>query len=109
MAKGRKTGGRKPGSRNIHNADIRYLAQSYSNTAIEVLFGLMTNSKQDVVKISGARELLDPASGKPSPMEAPKDGEQEAMPVLVKVEVVDSNTQDTLIISAASEICDLAP
>lgn len=94
MAKGRKTGGRKPGSKNILNADIRYLAQSYANTAIEVLFGLMTNSKQDVVKISAARELLDRAYGKPSPMEAPKGEDEEAVPVLVKVEVIDARKVD---------------
>ncbi|PSL23465.1 hypothetical protein [Dyadobacter jiangsuensis] len=94
MAKGRKTGGRKAGSKNIISADIRYLAQSYANTAIEVLFGLMTNSKQDVVKISAARELLDRAYGKPSPMELPKGEDEEAVPVLVKVEVIDARKVD---------------
>ena len=70
MAKGKKTGGRQKGSKNIISTDIRYLAQTYGQDAITVLYKLMMNSKQDMVKLNAAREILDRGFGKAAPMAA---------------------------------------
>jgi hypothetical protein len=93
MAKGKKTGGRQKGSKNFVNVDVRYLAQTYAEKALQTLYDLMTSSKQDVVRKAAATEILDRAYGKPSPMEAPKDTEA-ATPVNVTVEVVDARKPD---------------
>ena len=93
MAKGRKTGGRQKGSKNILNVDVRYRAQSYAEEAVDMLYNLMKTSKQDVVRKAAATEILDRAYGRPAPMEPTKE-EDKAIPVNVTVEVVDARKPD---------------
>lgn len=83
MAKGKKTGGRQKGSKNILSTDIKYLAQAYGPDCIEVLYGLMINSKQDMVKLNAANSILDRGFGKPASMEQDDNG-KDNLPQLLR-------------------------
>ncbi len=62
--RGRKTGGRRIGTRNKSTMDLKALAQPYGPDAIEVLAKVMRESPSDTARIAAARELLDRAYGK---------------------------------------------
>jgi hypothetical protein len=78
VAKGQKTGGRKPGSANKSTVEIRSIAQQYGPAALEglaILAGLKAvegkkASESDMVKKSAMDSILDRAYGKATqPME----------------------------------------
>ena len=66
MARGFKTGGRRPGSLNKMTADVRQLAQQHGPAAIAQLAKLMTTAENEQVRVVAAKELLDRAYGKVS-------------------------------------------
>lgn len=62
--KGRKTGGRRPGTRNKITRDIRALAQAFTVKAIEELARLATGAESESARVAAIKELLDRAHGK---------------------------------------------
>lgn len=64
MAAGRKTGGRKKGTPNKATADIKALAQVYTNEAVEELAVIMRGSDSDAARVAAIKELLDRGHGK---------------------------------------------
>ena len=64
MAKGRKTGGRKPGSVNKATADIRELAQNYAPEALVELARLAKGAVSEAARVGAIKEILDRAYGK---------------------------------------------
>ena len=64
MAAGRKTGGRKKGTPNKATADIKALAQSYTDEAVMALAGIMRSSDSDAARVAAVKELLDRGHGK---------------------------------------------
>lgn len=73
MAKGIKTGGRKPGSANKITLEIKALAQQHAATAITELARLMKNADSEAARVAAIKELLDRAYGK-SPQAMTGDG-----------------------------------
>ena len=61
---GIKTGGRKAGTPNKTTKEVRDMAMSHADGAIELIIHLMNNSQSDSVRLSAARELLDRCCGK---------------------------------------------
>jgi len=68
---GQKTGGRKPGSLNKANREIRELAQQYGPEAIEALVAILKSpDSPPAAKVASANSILDRGYGKPrQPME----------------------------------------
>lgn len=67
MAKGFKTGGRRVGSLNKSNAEVRQLAQQYTIQAIETLVEIMQDAEAPhSARITAANHLLDRGHGKPT-------------------------------------------
>lgn len=67
MAKGFKTGGRRVGSLNKSNTELRSLAQQYTAQAIETLAEIMQSADASFgVRIVAANSLLDRGHGKPA-------------------------------------------
>jgi hypothetical protein len=64
MARGVKTGGRKPGSKNKVAADVKALAQSYGPEAIDRLVAHMRGAANEQTSVAAAKELLDRGYGK---------------------------------------------
>lgn len=65
MAKGVKTGGRKPGTLNKATAEVKELAREYSGDALAILAKIMKDEAQvAAARVSAAKELLDRAYGK---------------------------------------------
>lgn len=65
MAKGIKTGGRQPGTRNKVTADVKAIAQEHGPSVIAMLAGIALNAKKsDLARIAAGKELLDRAYGK---------------------------------------------
>lgn len=64
MAKGKKTGGRRAGTPNKANAEIKMLAGQHSQAAVERLAWLMVNAESEAAQVGAAKELLDRAHGK---------------------------------------------
>ena len=71
--KGKKTGGRQPGSLNKVSADIRELAGQQGPAVIAELARLATGSDSEPVRVSAGRELLDRGFGKPTQSREPID------------------------------------
>ncbi len=71
--KGKKTGGRQPGSLNKVSADIRELAGQYGPAVIVELARLATGADSEQVRVSAGRELLDRGFGKPTQSREPID------------------------------------
>ena len=71
--KGRKTGGRQPGTPNISTAAIKEMAGKYSEKVIKELARLATGADSEQVRVSAGRELLDRACGKPTQSREPID------------------------------------
>ncbi len=66
MAKGRKTGGRRPGSHN-KATPIKLAAQAYTAEALAVLVSIMQDPASGApARVSAAREILDRGYGKPA-------------------------------------------
>jgi hypothetical protein len=63
--------GRKRGVLNKCNAELRMLAQEYTEQAIETLCTLMTKSTNESVRLHAASALLDRGHGRP-PREQPQ-------------------------------------
>ena len=64
MAAGRKTDGRKKGTPNKATADIKALAQVYTNEAVEELAVIMRGSDSEAARVAAIKELLDRGHGK---------------------------------------------
>src|SRR5262249_14076635 len=65
MAKGRKTGGRKPGVPNKVTRELKELAQLYAPEAIATLREIMQHGETEAARVAAARELLDRGYGRP--------------------------------------------
>jgi hypothetical protein len=88
MAAGRKTGGRKKGTPNKATADIKALAQSYTNEAVMALAGIMRSSDSDAARVAAVKELLDRGHGKVP--QAHVGGDPDSQPIRVtRIELVD--------------------
>ena len=66
MAKGRKTGGRKPGVPNKATRELKDLAQPYALEAIQTLREIMKHGETEAARVAAARELLDRGYGRPA-------------------------------------------
>ena len=67
MAKGKKTGGRKPGSGNKVSHDIKQLAQVHGKKAIAYLYKLLKDKSQPAsIRLTASKELLDRGYGRAS-------------------------------------------
>jgi hypothetical protein len=65
MAIKKKTGGRKKGTPNNGTAELKALAQDYTEAAIVVMAAIMKNpDATDAARVSAANALLDRAHGK---------------------------------------------
>lgn len=62
--------------------DIRSLARSHTEAAINALVGILHNSTSDPAKVSAATAILDRGWGKPA---QPVDGDGEGGPVQLTV------------------------
>jgi len=71
--KGKKTGGRQPGSLNKVSADVRELAGQHGAAVIAELARLATEADSEQVRVSAGRELLDRGFGKPAQSRDPID------------------------------------
>ena len=71
--KGKKTGGRQPGSLNKVSADIRELSGKHGPLVIAELARLVTESDSEPVRVSAGKELLDRGYGKPAQSREPID------------------------------------
>lgn len=62
--------------------DIRSLARSYTEMAIQTLAGIAQNGEQEAARVRAAEALLDRGWGKPT---QPVDGDGEGGPVQLTV------------------------
>ncbi len=76
--KGKKTGGRQPGSLNKITADVRELAGQFGPAVIAELARLATGADSEPVRVSAGRELLDRGFGKPAQSREPIDDHRDA-------------------------------
>ena len=74
--------------------EIRSLARSYTEMAIQSLAGIAQNGESESAKVAAANALLDRGWGKPS---QPIDGDGEGGPVLQRIEtvIVDPKARDS--------------
>lgn len=61
---GERRGGRKKGTPNKANADVRAAARVYTVEAIETLAGIMRTGESEQARVSAADKILDRAWGK---------------------------------------------
>ena len=66
MARGKKSGGRLPGSLNLVTRELREAAQAYTETALEELARLAIHAESEAVRVAACRELLDRGHGRPA-------------------------------------------
>jgi hypothetical protein len=72
MAKGKKTGGRRPGVPNkitqakVEGVDVKALAGQYTEMAIAQLAHLAQNANSETARVAAANSLIDRGHGKPS-------------------------------------------
>lgn len=64
MAKGTKTGGRKPGSQNKVTADVKALAQKHAPAALAELARIALKGESEATRVAASKEILDRAYGK---------------------------------------------
>lgn len=83
MAKGFKSGGRKPGTPNKVTLAIKAIAAPYGEEAVEALANIMRHSDSDQAKVAAAKELLDRGFGK---AKQPLGGEEDGSPVPIALE-----------------------
>jgi hypothetical protein len=63
---GRRPGaGRPKGSKNRANKELRDLARTYTNDALETLAGIAQNGESEAARVQASVALLDRAWGKP--------------------------------------------
>ncbi len=62
--KGKKTGGRQPGTPNRSTAAIKEMAAEHGPTALTEIARLATKAKAEAIRFAACRELLDRAYGK---------------------------------------------
>lgn len=65
-APGERRGGRKKGVPNKATAEIKAIAQPYSEKAIAVLAQIMQTGESEAARVSAANSILDRAYGKPT-------------------------------------------
>jgi 2,3-bisphosphoglycerate-independent phosphoglycerate mutase len=63
---GERRGGREKGVPNRATAEIKAIAQEYTEQAIKVLADIMVNGESEAARVSAVNALLDRAYGKPS-------------------------------------------
>lgn len=80
MAKGRKTGGRRPGSVNKVGADVRQYASTFTAEAIDGLVALGRTAESEQARVAAWREVLDRGCGKPPQAVTDADGGNLAIP-----------------------------
>lgn len=61
---GERRGGRKKGTLNKANKDLRALAQKYTAEAVEKLATIMRTGESEQAQVGAAKELLDRGHGK---------------------------------------------
>lgn len=61
---GERRGGRRKGTPNKATADIKALAQTYTDEAVQALAGIMRSSDSDAARVAAVKELLDRGHGK---------------------------------------------
>jgi len=66
MAKGKKTGGRKPGSTNKTPKPIKELAAEHTPEALDEILRLMREAQNETTRLAAARDIIDRAYGKPT-------------------------------------------
>jgi len=66
MAKGKKTGGRKPGVPNKATRELKELAQPYAPKAFDTLLWIMEHGQTEAARVAAAREVLDRGYGRPA-------------------------------------------
>ena len=66
MARGQKTGGRRKGTPNKATADVKALAQKYTEKAVNALARIMDKGETDAARVAAIKELLDRGHGKSS-------------------------------------------
>lgn len=69
-----KVGGRIKGTPNKATADVRALAQRYTDDAIRTLSEIMLRGEAEAARIAAARELLDRGHGKATQVLAGEGG-----------------------------------
>jgi hypothetical protein len=80
MAKGVKTGGRKPGTPNKVTSEVRQVAQQFTTEAVERLAEIMRDNSNLSAAVAAANSLLDRGHGKPTQFIG---GDQDAGPIFV--------------------------
>lgn len=80
MAKGRKTGGRQKGSVNKSTAELKALAQTFTQEAVEELARLAKTAESEAARVAAIKEILDRGHGK-SPQSVQVNGDEEGGPV----------------------------
>lgn len=63
---GERRGGRVKGTPNKATAEIKAIAQPYSDRAVKTLASIMESSDSDAARVSAANAILDRAWGRPS-------------------------------------------
>ncbi len=71
--KGKKTGGRQPGSLNKVTIEIKAMAAEYGLMALTEIARLATKAKTEPTRFAACRELLDRGFGKPTQSREPID------------------------------------
>ncbi len=64
MANGRKTGGRTAGTSNKATAEVKAVAEKYTEEAVGILAKIMRASESDAARVSAVKEILDRGHGK---------------------------------------------
>jgi hypothetical protein len=74
--------------------EIRSLARSYTEMAIQALAGVAQNGQSESARVAAAEALLSRGWGKPS---QPVDGDGEGGPILQRIEtvIVDPKARDS--------------
>lgn len=64
VPKGTRIGGRQKGTPNKATADVKAVAQQYTDEAVKALATIMRDSESDAAKVAAIREILDRGHGK---------------------------------------------
>jgi hypothetical protein len=94
MAAGIKTGGRTKGTPNKATADIKAVAQVYTEEAVNALAVIMRTSESDAAKVAAIKELLDRGHGKPT-QSVDLDANVKATVQKIERAIVDSPNRDS--------------
>lgn len=94
VPKGTRVGGRQKGTPNKSTADIKALAQNYTDAALKELARLATKAESETARVSAIKELFDRAYGKAT-QAIDLDANVNAAITAVEWRVVDPKTVDT--------------